>query len=139
MVFDECHNIDNACIEALSMNLNLKTLERAGENLRRLELILHEEKKSGAERLMKEYKQLVQGLAKEKIIKSESEVLSHPILQKDIVKEAVPGGIRKAEHFLPMLRKIIVYLKKLMQEKTQVQMLSPLKLVYSLQEEYFID
>ena len=88
---------------------------------------------------MKEYKQLVQGLAKEKIIKSESEVLSHPILQKDIVKEAVPGGIRKAEHFLPMLRKIIVYLKKLMQEKTQVQMLSPLKLVYSLQEEYFID
>lgn len=30
VVFDECHNIDNACIEALSMNLNRKTLELAG-------------------------------------------------------------------------------------------------------------
>ncbi len=30
VVFDECHYIDNACIEALSMNLNRKTLELAG-------------------------------------------------------------------------------------------------------------
>lgn len=30
VVFDECHNIDNACIEALSMNLNRKSLELAG-------------------------------------------------------------------------------------------------------------
>lgn len=44
IVFDECHNIDNACIEALSMNLNRKTLELASQNLRRLELILVEEK-----------------------------------------------------------------------------------------------
>lgn len=29
IVFDECHNIDNACIEALSMNLNRRTLELA--------------------------------------------------------------------------------------------------------------
>lgn len=44
------------------MNLNRKTLELAGQNLRRLELILNEEKKTGAERLAKEYRQLVKGL-----------------------------------------------------------------------------
>ena len=55
VVFDECHNIDNACIEALSMNLNTKTLDLAGQNLRKLELLLHEEKKNGAERLQQEY------------------------------------------------------------------------------------
>ena len=138
MVFDECHNIDNACIEALSMNLNTRTLELAGQNLRRLEMTLHEEKKTGAERLVKEYKQLVKGLVQSKVIKSEQEVLSHPILQKDIIKESLPGSIRKAEHFLPVLRKLIVYLKKLLSHR-EVKMLSPLKLVYDLQENYFID
>ena len=30
VVFDECHNIDNACIESLSMNMNRRSLELAG-------------------------------------------------------------------------------------------------------------
>lgn len=37
VVFDECHNIDNACIEAFSLNLNRRSLERASESLRKLE------------------------------------------------------------------------------------------------------
>jgi len=65
-------------------------------------------------------------------------MLQNPILQRDIVKESVPGSIRKAEHFLPMLRKLIVYLKKLL-SSTQLKMLSPLSLVYELQEQYLID
>jgi len=27
VVFDECHNIDNACIEAFSLNINRRTLD----------------------------------------------------------------------------------------------------------------
>ena len=60
-------------------------------------------------------------------------MLSHPILQKDVLKESIPGCIRKAEHFLPMLRKLIVYLKGKL-STNQLQVLSPLKLVYELQE-----
>lgn len=62
----------------------------------------------------------------------------NPVLQRDIIKESIPGSIRKAEHFLPMLRKLIVYLKELLSKK-QLQMLSPLKLVYDLQKEYLIE
>ena len=29
VVFDECHNIDNACIEAFSLNLNKRVLDTA--------------------------------------------------------------------------------------------------------------
>ena len=65
-------------------------------------------------------------------------MLSHPILAKDIVKESVPGSIRKAEHFLPMLKKLIVYLKKKLEEKS-LQMLSPLTVVWQLQEQFLID
>jgi Rad3-related DNA helicase len=37
VVFDECHNIDNACIEAFSLSINGKTLELAGLNIKRLD------------------------------------------------------------------------------------------------------
>ena len=40
VVFDECHNIDNVCIEALSMNFKRKTLDLAAQNLRKLELLI---------------------------------------------------------------------------------------------------
>lgn len=75
---------------------------------------------------------------KQNVIKSEDEMYSHPVLQKDIVREAIPGSIRKAEYFLPMLRKLIVYLKKKL-SSTKLEMLSPLSLVYELQEQYMID
>lgn len=51
------------------------------------------------------------------MVRTEHEMLQHPILQKDVLKEAIPGNIRKADHFLPVLRKLIVYFKKVMQEK----------------------
>ena len=66
---------------------------------------------------MSEYKSLVKGLVKEKVIKSETEMFQNPILDRDLVKEAIPGNIRKAEHFLPILKKIIIFLKKLLSEK----------------------
>eukprot|EP00955_Chlamydomonas_euryale_P032182 337222-Chlamydomonas_euryale.AAC.1 len=36
VVFDEAHNIDNVCIEALSVNLRQQTLDAASRNLSRL-------------------------------------------------------------------------------------------------------
>jgi DNA excision repair protein ERCC-2 len=36
VVFDEAHNIDNVCIEALSVNLRQQTLDGAQRNLTKL-------------------------------------------------------------------------------------------------------
>jgi DNA excision repair protein ERCC-2 len=36
VVFDEAHNIDNVCIEALSVNLRQQTMDAASRNLRTL-------------------------------------------------------------------------------------------------------
>ena len=52
--------------------------------------------------------------------------------------ESIPGNIRKANHFLPVLRKLIVYFKDLLNSRELI-MESPLNLVYKLQEKYFID
>ena len=51
------------------------------------------------------------------MLSSEHEVMAHPILANDLSKEAVPGNIRKADHFLPVLRKLIVFFKKLLDSK----------------------
>lgn len=34
-----------------------------------------------------------------------------PVLSKDMLDEAVPGNIRKAEHFIAFLKRFIEYLK----------------------------
>lgn len=57
-----------------------------------------------------------------------------------MLKEAVPGGIRKAEHFLSFMRRVLVCLKENLNDKERrVKILTPLQLLYKLQETFFID
>lgn len=39
VVFDEAHNIDNVCIESLSVNLRQRTLHAARRNIQKLEAV----------------------------------------------------------------------------------------------------
>ena len=55
VVFDEAHNIDNVCIEGLSVNLRHQTLEAAVRNLGRLGASLQRAKETDADRLKAEY------------------------------------------------------------------------------------
>ena len=34
-----------------------------------------------------------------------------PVLPEDLLKEAIPGNIRKAEHFVAFLKRFVEYLK----------------------------
>ena len=60
VVFDEAHNIDNVCIEGLSVNLRQQTLDAAVRNLGRLGGSLQRAKETDAEKLRSEYQRLVQ-------------------------------------------------------------------------------
>jgi len=62
VVFDEAHNIDNVCIEALSVTLNNHILRKCSENIRKLENDLKKVEASDAKRLQDEYQSLVSGL-----------------------------------------------------------------------------
>jgi DNA excision repair protein ERCC-2 len=114
VVFDEAHNIDNVCIEALSVTLDRRMLEASKTGVNRLQRKVDEMKASDNERLMKEYRDLVNGLAEQGFVRNGPDsVLANPVLSDDILQEAVPGNIRKAEHFVSFLKKIVVYLKSL--------------------------
>ena len=56
---------------------------------------------------------------------SEHSLLAHPLLSSDVLKEAIPGNIRKADHFLSFMRRILVYLSEELQTK-ELKIYSPL-------------
>jgi DNA excision repair protein ERCC-2 len=62
IVFDEAHNIDSVCIEALSVTINDRGLEQATRSLGRLVGEVARQKASDSRRLQTEYQNLVNGL-----------------------------------------------------------------------------
>ncbi|CAI0448923.1 unnamed protein product [Linum tenue] len=111
VVFDEAHNIDNVCIEALSVSVRRQTLEGAIRNISRIENEIDRFKDIDAGRLRAEYNRLVEGLALRGDLSASDAWLANPALPDDILRQAVPGNIRRAEHFLHVLRRLVQYLK----------------------------
>ena len=119
VVFDEAHNIDNICIEALSVKIDRRTLHGASNNLTNLNKAVTEMQETDKERLQSEYEALVAGLASSALLQNTdlaSTLIANPVLADDLVKEAVPGNIRKAKHFLNFCKSFIEYLRLQMSE-----------------------
>ncbi|OGM48573.1 TFIIH complex helicase Rad3 [Aspergillus bombycis] len=111
VVFDEAHNIDNVCIESLSIDITEDSLRKATRGANNLERRINEMKSSDAEKLQSEYSKLVEGLREAEQAREEDQFISNPVLPADLLKEAVPGNIRRAEHFISFLKRFIEYLK----------------------------
>lgn len=111
VVFDEAHNIDNVCIESLSIDLTEDSLRKAGRGAANLERKITEMKATDSKKLQDEYAKLVQGLRDQDEANDEGAFMRNPALPDDLLKEAVPGNIRRAEHFVAFLKRFIEYLK----------------------------
>lgn len=136
VVFDEAHNIDNVCIEALSVNLRQQTLDGASRGLSRLTTSIERFKETDADRLKQEYNRLVEGLRSN--LPTTDAWLANPTLPDDIMKEAVPGNIRKAEHFVAFLRRFVTHLRTKM-AGNQVESAGPVAFLAGLQQTTTID
>lgn len=64
--------------------------------------------------------------------------LANPALPDDILKEAVPGNIRRAEHFLHVLRRLVQYLEGRL-ETENVEKEGPVNFVASINTHAGID
>ena len=111
VVFDEAHNIDNVCIESLSTDITEESLHRATRGVANLERKIAEVQQIDAKALQNEYEKLVEGLRAADDARREDAFMANPVLPEDLLKEAVPGNIRRAEHFIAFLRRFIEYLK----------------------------
>ncbi|OII73955.1 DNA repair related protein [Cryptosporidium ubiquitum] len=118
VVFDEAHNIDNVCIEALSVNMNRQILNGAARNLRTLKSEIENLSSLDEQRLQDEYTRLIQGLRNSGQIQDEAvlqDLERFPVLPDEmekIRKGLIPGSIRRAEHFITIMKKLILYLQE---------------------------
>ena len=62
IVFDEAHNIDNICIDSMSVRVNRKLLEKCQNSITVLEEEIKRIREDDSNRLKDEYDKLVQGL-----------------------------------------------------------------------------
>ncbi|KAI7755492.1 hypothetical protein M8C21_031666, partial [Ambrosia artemisiifolia] len=138
VVFDEAHNIDNVCIEALSVSVRKQTIEGATRNINKMAQEINRFKATDAGRLRAEYNRLVDGLAQRGDLPLGDTWLANPALPDDILKEAVPGNIRRAEHFLSVLRRLVQYLKGRL-ETDNVEKEGPLTFVNAVNSHVGID
>lgn len=138
VVFDEAHNIDNVCIEALSVNIRQQTLDGATRNLNKVSQTIEKFKATDANRLRQEYNRLVEGLAQRGNLPASDTWLANPTLPDDILREAVPGNIRRAEHFVAFLKRLLQYLKNRLQTD-KVESEGPVSFVTSLNSHAGID
>ncbi|GMH54955.1 hypothetical protein TL16_g01789, partial [Triparma laevis f. inornata] len=113
IVFDEAHNLDNICIEALSVEINELGLEKAGRSLNTLQRQVAIMKAEDAEKLRREYNSLVNGLVEQGLLPGAGggHSLGSAVLSSDVINEAVPGNIRRAEHFVAFMKKLVEHLK----------------------------
>eukprot|EP00172_Hildenbrandia_rubra_P003897 Plantae.Rhodophyta-Hildenbrandia_rubra.ctg6875.p1 GENE.Plantae.Rhodophyta-Hildenbrandia_rubra.ctg6875~~Plantae.Rhodophyta-Hildenbrandia_rubra.ctg6875.p1 ORF type:complete len:742 (+),score=95.42 Plantae.Rhodophyta-Hildenbrandia_rubra.ctg6875:159-2384(+) len=128
VVFDEAHNIDNVCIESLSVDASEKTINAAFQNVNQLNEVIGTTKRVQETRLREEYDRIQSGMSLGDVISSqESQVVggeefpAPPVLPDDILKEAVPPEIRNAEQFVRLLRSLVSYCKQRVQTMNVIQ------------------
>nr|CAG8465117.1 15422_t:CDS:10 [Entrophospora candida] len=138
VVFDEAHNIDNVCIESLSIDLTKPNLDASARSVAELAKRIEDLKAEGSEKLQNEYTKLVEGLKEASQARDEDMYMANPVLPDDVLKEAVPGNIRKAEHFVAFMRRFIEYLKTRMRIKHVVAE-TPVSFLQNVRDVTFID
>lgn len=111
VVFDEAHNIDNVCIDSMSVKINKRIVEKAITNVNSLEKTIINMKERDARKLKEEYQKLVEGLKDASVARETDTILVNPTLPDQVLQGAIPGNIRTAEHFISFLKRFIEYLK----------------------------
>jgi DNA excision repair protein ERCC-2 len=138
VVFDEAHNIDNVCTESLSIDITKPNLDASTRCIQQLSSRIEQLKQTNSEKLQNEYARLVEGLRNAQEARDNAELMANPILPNDVLNEAVPGNIRRAEHFIAFLRRFVEYLKTRMRV-FHVVAETPLSFLLHLKEVTFIE
>ncbi|XP_014471542.1 PREDICTED: TFIIH basal transcription factor complex helicase XPD subunit [Dinoponera quadriceps] len=121
VVFDEAHNIDNVCIDSMSVKINRKLMERSTNNIQLLEKTVADMRDCDVNKLKDEYERLVAGLKDAQLARETDVILANPVLPNEIFEEVVPGNIRNAEHFVSFLKRFVEYLKTRLRVQHVVQ------------------
>ena len=140
IVMDEGHNVDDVCIEAMSM---LITKRDAGEardtNMAALTSAVDRMKATNRQQLEQEYSRLVDGLALAQMARGADNNQRRPELPRDVGEEAIPGNLRQAGHFLQFLQRIVDFIHRLVTRITRTYVADPLSFITKMKEDCAVD
>jgi DNA excision repair protein ERCC-2 len=86
VIFDEAHNIDNVCIDSMSVKVNKRIIDRATANVTLLERTVAEMREDDHKKLQDEYQRLVEGLRDASVARETDVILANPVLP-DVILE----------------------------------------------------
>ncbi|XP_022909302.1 general transcription and DNA repair factor IIH helicase subunit XPD [Onthophagus taurus] len=121
VIFDEAHNIDNVCIDSMSVKIHRRIIDKSIANIQVLEKSVAKMRDEDQKRLQEEYQRLVEGLRDASVARETDVILANPVLPDDILNDVVPGNIRNAEHFISFLKRFVEYLKTRLRVQHVVQ------------------
>lgn len=125
IVMDEGHNVDDVCIEALSVLITKKDSIDARNNIIQLRRRIDEVKATNRQYLEEEYNQLVQGLNAETV----------PGIPEDIARNAMPQEIINADHFVDFLQRLADLNYRIATRITRTYVADPLTFLTKVKEE----
>jgi DNA excision repair protein ERCC-2 len=125
VVFDEAHNIDNVCIDAMSLTITRRTLDRCSQNITSIQSSIQRLKEHDAHKLQMEYQRLVEGLKEANVARETDLIMANPVLPNEVLQEAVPGNIRNSDHFIVFMKRFNEYLKSRLRVQHVVQETPP--------------
>ncbi len=108
-VFDEAHNMDQVCIESLTVRIGRPTLEDSRVLCEQLEARVQQQNEAIQARLREEYDALVAGLRGRGVVPRQGEP-DEGALDPVLEEQPVPGALRKAAPFLRLLARLADYL-----------------------------
>lgn len=131
VIFDEAHNIDSHCIEALSIDITRNTLEAASRIMAAIESKAKSKKQEVERELRKEYEMMFRAVeyAGENTI---------PHFFNTNRPELAPGNLRNTSHFISVMKRLIEFLKTKL-KTTHLTVESVKSFMQSIRDLTFID
>lgn len=133
IIFDEAHNIDNHCIEALTYEIKRSTLDSATRCLKKLIKSVEIKKKEQRNILLTEYNKMKGAL---NVFTEDTIPYFYGKEEKNY--EFVPGNLRDAVHFTGILKRLVEFFKTKL-KTTHLTTESPSNFCQSMRELIFVD
>ena len=131
--------MDNACIEGLTIHIDRKMLQLAIKNIEKLKTLVDENKKMNSKKLQTEYNQLLKSLRESSLNEKKvfrNDLIAFKKIQDKDIENIMPGNIRKADHFLAFVRRVIMFIKDQLGDN-ELKIVHPTNFMYSLQYEQY--
>lgn len=133
VIFDEAHNIDSHCIEALTFEIKRYTLDSSTRALKKIATLLEQRKREQKDILVSEY-QKVKGTLKGYVEDS----IPYFYSSTEKKYEFVPGNLRDSIHFVGVLKRLVEFLKTKL-KTTHLTTESPTSFCQSIRDLTFLD